>query len=49
LTKTDIEKYFENDSNDIEQIIEKRFRELIDKDLPKIIERINQEIINGSR
>lgn len=49
LTKTDIEKYFENDSNDIEQIIEKRFRELIDKDLPKIIERINQEIKNGSR
>ena len=43
------EKYFENDSNDIEQIIEKRFRELIDKDLPKIIERLNQEIKNGSR
>lgn len=49
LTKTDIEKYFENDSNDIEQIVEKRFRELMDKDLPKIIERINQEIKNGSR
>ena len=49
LTKTEIEKYFENDNNDIEQIIEKRFRELIDKDLPKIIERLNQEIKNGSR
>lgn len=49
LTKTDIEKYFENDSNDLEQIIEKRFRELIDEDLPIIIERINQEITNNSR
>jgi hypothetical protein len=46
LKNTDIEKYFENDSNDIEKIIEKRFRELIDKDLPRIIERINQEIVN---
>jgi hypothetical protein len=46
LTKSDIEKYFENDSNDIEETIEKRFRELIDKDLPKIIERINNEIKN---
>jgi hypothetical protein len=49
LTKTDIEKYFENDSNDLEQIIEKRFRELIDEDLPIMIERINQEITNNSR
>lgn len=45
LTKTD----FENESNDIEKVIEKQFRELIDKDLPKIIERINQEIKNASR
>lgn len=48
LTKNDIEKYFENDSDDIEQLIEKRFRELIDKDLPKLLERIDQEINNGS-
>jgi len=44
LSKSDIEKYFENDSIEIEHIIEKRFRELIDKDLPKIIERLNEEI-----
>ncbi len=44
LTKTDIEKYVENDGNDIEQLIEKRFRELIDKDLPKIIDRIHKGI-----
>lgn len=52
LSKTEIEKYYKNDSNDIkqiEQIIEKRFRELINNDLPKIIERINREIKNGSR
>jgi hypothetical protein len=44
LSKAEIEKYSESDSNDIELIIEKRFRELIDKDLPKIIERLNEEI-----
>ncbi|MBN8588437.1 MAG: PD-(D/E)XK nuclease family protein [Rhodothermia bacterium] len=48
LSKSEIEKYLENDSNDIQPIIEKRFRELIDKDLPKLIERINNEIKNGS-
>ena len=44
LTKSEIEKYYENDSNDIEQLIEKRFRELMDKDLPRIIKSISQEI-----
>jgi hypothetical protein len=48
LSKNEIEKYLENDSNDIEPIIEKRFRELIDKDLPKLLEKISEEIKNGS-
>ena len=47
LTSSDIQKYFEDDNTEIEKLIEKRFRELIDKDLPKLIERLNKEI-NGS-
>lgn len=46
LNSSDIQKYFE-DSTDIEKMIVKRFRELIDKDLPRLIEKLNEEI-NGS-
>jgi hypothetical protein len=35
---------FEDESTNIEQLIEKRFRELIDKDLPKLIEKLKEEI-----
>jgi len=43
LSKSEIEKYFENNNN-IEQVIEKRFRELIDNDLPRITDCIAREI-----
>jgi hypothetical protein len=46
LSYADIQKYFENDSVDIEQLIEKKFRELIDQDIPKLMEKLNEEI-NG--
>ena len=49
LSQSEIQKFLDNDSIDIEQLIEKRFRELIDKDLPKLIDCIDQEIKNGSR
>ncbi len=49
LTKNDIEKYYENDGIDINQLIERKFRELIDKDIPKILGCIDKEIKNGSR
>jgi len=49
ITQSEFEKYFDNDNIDIEQLIEKRFRELIDKDLPKIIDCINKEIKNENR
>lgn len=48
ITQSEYQKYFDNDNVDIEQLIEKRFRELIDKDLPKLIDCINQEVKNGS-
>jgi len=39
---------FEDENINIEQLIEKRFRELMDKDLPKLIEKLKEEI-NGCR
>jgi len=35
---------FEDDSINIEQLIEKRFRELMDKDIPKLMEKLKEEI-----
>ncbi|MCO6496652.1 MAG: PD-(D/E)XK nuclease family protein [Chitinophagaceae bacterium] len=46
LTSSDIQKYFE-DSIDIEKLIEKRFRELIDKNLPQLTGKLNEEINIG--
>lgn len=48
ITQNEYQKYFDNDNVDIEQLIEKRFRVLIDKDLHILIDCINQEVKNGS-
>ena len=49
LTKLEFDKYFENDSDAIKQIVYRRFRELMDKDIPKILGRINQKWMSVSK
>lgn len=44
ITPIEYQNYLNNDSVNIEQIIEKRFKELIDEDLPKILWVIDKEL-----
>lgn len=45
LSAEDFQNFFENDSIDeLHQKIEEKFRELMDKELPKMLEKIDQEI-----
>lgn len=44
LSSTDMQEYFDNDNDDIEQLIEIKFRELIDEDIPKLIAKIDEEL-----
>lgn len=44
LTKKELENFYEQENNNILLLIEKRFKELIDKDIPKLMACLDQEI-----
>lgn len=44
LSSSEIQKILENDGSDIELVLEKRFRELIDKDIPRLMGKLKEEL-----
>jgi len=45
LSSSEMEKYLANGGSEIEPLIDKRFRELIDIDLPRLLEQLRVEVV----